>query len=213
MVVDVAGDRYMDEAGPYMEVGQRMIRRHAALGTDHSWLILESRHRNRYAFGMAPPMVTPAGWIESGYLIRAASLDQLASRIGVAADRLKATVARFNDGAKRGEDPDFGRGSKAISRYYGDARVRPNPNLGAIERAPFFAVRLYPGDVGTAGGIRTDEHGRALDRHLGPIAGLYAAGNAASGVFGPCYPGAGASIAPAMMFGLRAARHVAEQAR
>src|SRR3546814_13198435 len=70
LVVDVAGERYMDEAGPYMEVGQQMIARHAALGTDHSWLILESRHRGRYAFGMAPPMVTPAGWIESGYLIR-----------------------------------------------------------------------------------------------------------------------------------------------
>src|SRR3546814_2044998 len=62
LVVDVAGERYMDEAGPYMEVGQQMIARHAALGTDPSWLLLESRHRGRYDFGMAPPMVTPAGW-------------------------------------------------------------------------------------------------------------------------------------------------------
>src|SRR3546814_7289185 len=89
LVVDVAGERYMDEAGPYMEVGQQMIARHAALGTDHCWLILESRHRGRYAFGMAPPMVTPAGWIESGYLIRAGSVGELAERTGMAPGRLR----------------------------------------------------------------------------------------------------------------------------
>ncbi len=210
MVIDIAGERYMDEAGPYMEVGQRMIRRHAELGTDHSWLILESRHRRRYAFGMAPPMVTPDGWIEQGYLVRAGTLRQLAERISVPPDRLEASIRRFNRAAAAGTDADFGRGSKAISRYYGDARVRPNPNLGAIERPPFYAVRLYPGDVGTAGGVRTDAHGRVLDETLAPIAGLYAAGNAASGVFGPWYPGAGASIAPGMLFGMRAARHAAE---
>ena len=210
LVVDVAGERYMDEAGPYMEVGQRMIARHAALGTDHSWLILESRHRSRYAFGMAPPMVTPSGWIESGYLIRAGSVDELAERTGLPLQRLRDTLDRFNAGARAGRDDDHGRGSKAISRYYGDRRVRPNPNLGPVERPPFYAVRLYPGDVGTAGGVRTDLHGRALDPALKPIAGLYAAGNNASGIFGPCYPGAGASIAPGMLFGRRAALHAAQ---
>src|SRR3546814_10105863 len=92
----------MDEAGPYMEVGQQMIARHAALGTDHSWLILESRHRGRYAFGMAPPMVTPAGWIESGYLIRAGSVGELAERTGMAPGRLRTTLDRFNAGARAG---------------------------------------------------------------------------------------------------------------
>lgn len=209
LVVDIEGHRYMDEAGPYMEVGQQMIARHKALDTDHSWLILESRHRNRYAFGMAPPMVTPAGWLEKGYLIRAGSVDELAAAMEVPAANLKATLDRFNAGASVGKDADFGRGSKAISRYYGDARVKPNPNLGPVEQAPFYAVRLYPGDVGTAGGVRTDCDGRALDAALAPIEGLYVAGNNASGVFGPCYPGAGASIAPGMVLGARAARHAA----
>ena len=212
LVVDVAGERYMDEAGPYMEVGQHMIARHKALGTDHSWLILESRHRSRYAFGMAPPMVTPADWLESGYMIRADSVARLAAAIAVPEARLHATLDRFNADARAGVDTDFGRGSKAISRYYGDRRVRPNPNLGPVEQAPFYAVRLYPGDVGTAGGVRTDADGRALDAALAPIEGLYAAGNNASGVFGPCYPGAGASIAPGMLFGARAARHAAQHA-
>src|SRR3546814_8930469 len=95
-----------------MEVGQQMIARHAALGTDHSWLILESRHRGRYAFGMAPPMVTPAGWIESGYLIRAGSVGELAERTGMAPGRLRTTLARFNAGARAGRDDQHGRRSE-----------------------------------------------------------------------------------------------------
>jgi 3-oxosteroid 1-dehydrogenase len=212
LVVDTQGERYMDEAGPYMEVGQQMIARHAKLDTDHSWLILESRHRNRYSFGMAPPMITPAGWIESGFLIRAGSIEELAGQMDVEPDRLCATLDHFNRGARAGRDDRYGRGTKAISRYYGDWRVKPNPNLGPVEQPPFYAVRLYPGDVGTAGGVRTDAHGRVLDSNLRPIAGLYAAGNTASGIFGPCYPGAGASIAPGMLFGMQAARHAAQEA-
>src|SRR3546814_13908180 len=105
-----------------MEVGQQMIARHAALGIDHSWLILESRHRGRYAFGMAPPMVTPAGWIESGYLIRAGSVGELAERTGMAPGRLRTTLDRFNAGARAGRDDEHGRGSKAISRYKTEER-------------------------------------------------------------------------------------------
>src|SRR3546814_2406300 len=104
---------------------------------------------------MAPPMVTPAGWIESGYLIRAGSVGELAERTGMAPGRLRTTLDRFNAGARAGRDDEHGRGSKAISRYYGDRRVRPNPNLGPVERPPFYAVRLYPGGVGTA---RSEEH-------------------------------------------------------
>src|SRR3546814_18661429 len=126
------------------------------------------------------------------------------------AGRLPTTPDRVNAGAGAGIDDEHGRGAKAISRDYGDRRVRANPNLGPVERPPVYAVRLYPGDVGTAGGVRTDRHGRALDAKARPIAGLYAAGNNASGIFGPCYPGAGASIAPAMLLGWRAALHAAQ---
>src|SRR3546814_19287226 len=95
----------------------------------------------------------------------------------MAPGRLRTTLDRFNAGARAGRDDEHGRGSKAISRYYGDRRVRPNPNLGPVERPPFYAVRLYPGDVGTAGGVRTDRHGRALDAKARPIGGPYSAGN------------------------------------
>ena len=205
MIVDTTGRRYMDEAAPYMEAGQTMIRRHAELGVDHSWIILEKRHRRRYAFGMAPPMVTPKGWQESGYLTQADSIGALADAINIPRDTLAKSITHFNNQVEDGEDRDFGRGSRSISRFYGDPSVKPNPNLGQVSQPPFYAFRIYPGDVGTAGGIRTDADGRALDSTLQPIPGLYAAGNAACGIFGPWYPGAGASIAPAMLFARRAA--------
>src|SRR3546814_20353309 len=110
---------------------------------------------------MAPPMVTPAGWIESGYLIRAGSVGELAERTGMAPGRLRTTLDRFNAGARAGRDDEPGRGSNAISRYYGDRRVRPNPTLGPVERPPFFSVRLYPGDVSNAGGVRPQRAGPA----------------------------------------------------
>lgn len=211
IIVDVNGQRYMDESGPYMETGQSMIRHHAKLGVDHSWIILEKRHRRRYAFGMAPPMVTPRGWLESGYLTQANSIGELADAINVPRDALTASIAHFNNQIADGNDHDFGRGSRAISRFYGDPSVKPNPNLGQVAQPPFYAIRIYPGDVGTAGGIRTDADGRALDDALQPIPGLYAAGNAACGIFGPWYPGAGASIAPSMLFARRAALAAAQE--
>ncbi len=211
LIVDARGDRYMDEAGPYMEVGQQMIARHRSLGVDHSWLVLESRHRRRYAFGMAPPMITPQLWFDSGYLLRNDTIIGLANEMKINAAALIATLARFNAAVIEGVDTDFGRGSLPISRFYGDRRAGKNSNLGAITKSPFYAVKIYPGDVGTAGGLQTDLHARVLDHSMEPIAGLYAAGNAASPTFGAWYPGAGASIGPALMSGMLAARHAAGQ--
>jgi 3-oxosteroid 1-dehydrogenase len=211
LIVDITGKRYLNEAGPYMEVGQAMIRRHRELDTDHSWIILESRHRNRYAFGLAPPRLTPGAWFETGYLKKADTLDNLASAIGVPPAALKETVAHFNAMVAEGRDADFARGETAYSRFYSDERVKPNGNLGAVERGPFYAAKIYPGDVGTAGGLLTDECARVLDKNGRPIAGLYAAGNSSASVFGPMYPGAGASIAASMVFSLIAVNHMTTQ--
>jgi len=108
-----------------------------------------------------------------------------------------------------GRDADFARGETAYSRFYSDERVKPNGNLGAVERGPFYAAKIYPGDVGTAGGLLTDEFARVLNKDGQPIAGLYAAGNTSASVFGPMYPGAGASIAASMIFSLIAVNHMA----
>ena len=104
---------------------------------------------------------------------------------------------------------DFGRGSRAFDRCHGDPTVKPNPNLGPIEKAPFYAVRMYPGDVGTAGGVVTDEHARVLREDGSVIEGLYATGNCTASVLGRCYPGAGASIGASFTFGYIAAQHAA----
>ena len=108
-----------------------------------------------------------------------------------------------------GRDEEFGRGDSAYDRYYGDPRVRPNPNLAPLARPPFYAVTIVPGDLGTKGGLRTDEHARVLREDGTPIPGLYAAGNASASVMGHSYAGAGATIGPAMTFGYIAALDLA----
>ncbi|MFG1613251.1 FAD-dependent oxidoreductase [Nonomuraea wenchangensis] len=114
--------------------------------------------------------------------------------------------------ARTGVDPDFGRGRTVYDNYYGDPRVKPNPNLGPLEKGPFRAFRVHPGDLGTKGGLLTDEHARVLREDGGAIPGLYAAGNTTASVMGRTYPGPGSTIGPAVVFGYRAARHAARHA-
>ena len=121
----------------------------------------------------------------------------------------RGSIARFNGHVAKGRDEDFRRGDSVYNRFYGDSRAGPNPNLGAIEKAPFYAVQVHPGDVGTAGGLLTDEHARVLRADGVAIPGLYAAGNTSASVFGRTYPGAGASIGASMVFSIRAAQHMA----
>lgn len=205
IVVDSKGRRFGNESCSYMEFGQRMY----AAGAVPAWIILDSRHRSSYPWGTALPGVTPREWIKSGYMKKFESLDALARGCGIEAAGLSQTVARFNGFAHSGVDEDFGRGTSAYHRYYGDPTVKPNPNLGTIEHPPFYAVALYPGDVGTSGGIMTDEFARVLRSDGSVIEGLYATGNSTASVMGRRYVGAGASIGPSMTFGYIAARHAA----
>jgi 3-oxosteroid 1-dehydrogenase len=208
MMVDQLGERFCDEAGAYMEIGQRMYRRERETGKAvPSWVVMDSRQRARYPWGTAQPGQVPQEWLDSGYMIKADSIEALAARTGIDADGLRRTVERFNGFCRTGVDADFGRGSRAFDRCHGDPTVKPNPNLGAIEQAPFYAVRMYPGDVGTAGGLVTDEHARVLGEGGAVIDGLYATGNCTASVVGRCYPGAGASIGASFTFGYIAAHH------
>ena len=205
VIVDRNGMRFANESMSYVDLG------HAQLGTNSipAWLIMDARHRNRYPFLNMLPRRTP----KSGLLLKADSLQELAAEAGIDANGLLSTVERFNRFAATGKDEDFDRGSTIYDNYYGDPRVKPNPNLGPIERAPFWAARLYPGDLGTKGGVLTDENARALQKDGTPIEGLYAAGNTSATVMGRTYPGPGGTLGPAMVFGYLAAKHLTKTIR
>jgi succinate dehydrogenase/fumarate reductase flavoprotein subunit len=209
IMVDGTGARYLNESESYTDVGHEMLKRNAETPAIPSWLIMDARHRNRYPLGPIYPRRKATELVEAGYLKRAKDLDELAAAIDVDPGVLRATVERFNSFARDGVDHDFNRGASAYDRYYGDPRTKPNPCLGTIEVAPFYAVAMYPGDLGTNGGLLTDEHARVLDTDGRPIAGLYAAGNSSATVMGRTYPGPGSTIAPAVAFGYLAARHAA----
>ena len=211
ILVNAAGQRFVNEAAPYVDAVHAMYDRH----TDDkphipAWLIIDQRYRNSYVFaGLPPRKPLPRRWYAAGAVFRGATLDELAGQAGIAAAGLAETVRRFNGFAAAGRDEDFGRGDSAYDRYYGDPRCRPNPNLAPLAQPPFYAVKIVPGDLGTKGGLRTDERARVLRRDGTAIAGLYAAGNASAAVMGRSYAGAGATIGPAMTFGYIAALDMA----
>ncbi|MDQ1647640.1 MAG: 3-oxosteroid 1-dehydrogenase, partial [Cryptosporangiaceae bacterium] len=198
LLVNSAGRRFVNESAPYVDAVHAMYDGHAT-GVGHipAWLILDQRYRDRYLLaGRAPHQPLPRSWYESGAVHRAATLAALAERIGVPAAALADTVERFNGFAETGRDEDFRRGESVYDRYYGDPRTRPNPCLGSVGKAPFYAIQIVPGDLGTKGGLRTDERARVLREDGTAIPGLYAAGNTSAAVMGHSYAGAGATIGP-----------------
>jgi 3-oxosteroid 1-dehydrogenase len=211
IVVDQSGRRYFDEAVSYMEQGDKMYERQRVSAAVPSWQIMDSRHREQYAWAMQPPGKTPRQWLESGYMKKASTLARLAELCDIDGAALDATVERFNAFARRGTDEDFHRGESGYARFISDRTNRPNPSLGTIEQPPFYAVAMFPGDVGTSGGLLTDECARVLRADGGVIRGLYAAGTSAATVMGRVYLGAGASNGPNFVFGWVAAQHACSE--
>lgn len=215
IIVNMAGKRFMNESMPYVEAVHHMYGGEYGQGPGPgenipAWLVFDQRYRDRYIFaGLNPGQRLPRKWLESGVIVTADTLEELAAKTGLPAEQLAATVQRFNGFARSGVDEDFHRGESVYDRYYGDPTNKPNPNLGAIDQAPFYAAKMVPGDLGTKGGIRTDVHGRALRDDDSVIDGLYAAGNVSAPVMGHTYPGPGGTIGPAMTFGYLAALHLA----
>jgi 3-oxosteroid 1-dehydrogenase len=203
IIVGPDGKRVGNEAGAYMEFGQRMY----AKGAVPSWAILESRFLKDYSWGPLLPGKPKKPWIDNGYLTVADTLEGLAAKCGIDAEGFKAEIARFNSFAEKGVDEDFQRGASHHNRAMGDPGHKPNASLGKIEKAPFYAVKIWPLDVGTSGGLVTDEFARVLKTDGSPIPGLYASGNITAPVVGRTYPGAGASIGGGIVFGYVAARH------
>jgi 3-oxosteroid 1-dehydrogenase len=219
IIVNMNGKRFMNESMPYVEACHHMYGGVYGQGPGPgenipAWLVFDQQYRDRYIFaGLQPGQRIPSRWLESGVIVKADTLAELADKTGVPADALEATIARFNGFARSGVDEDFHRGESAYDRYYGDPTNKPNPNLGEINHGPYYAAKMVPGDLGTKGGIRTDVHGRALRDDGSVIEGLYAAGNVSAPVMGHTYPGPGGTIGPAMAFGYLAALHLAGAAQ
>jgi 3-oxosteroid 1-dehydrogenase len=206
--VDSTGRRFCNESNSYVEVGKAMYANKAV----PCWMIFDDGYVRRYVTSANPlkrNQQLPSELIESGAVKRADSIEGLARQIEVPADALAQTVQRFNQFAAKGLDPDFGRGQSAYNDCLGDPGYRPNAAIGPLERAPYYATKVYPADVGTCGGVITNEHAQVLDEQNRVIDGLYATGNTTATVMGRTYPGAGASIASSMVFGYVAARHAA----
>ena len=223
-IVNGDGKRFINEAAPYMDFGHAMIDGQKS-GVTHipCWLITDHRSFNRYVVGGHLPIPkipfapvptgrkVPAAWLESGVVKAAADWDELAVKIGAPAEQLRATATRFDELARKGHDDDFNRGDSVYDNYYGDPTL-PNPNLHPLGDPPYYAFRIVLGDLGTSGGLLTDEYARVLRQDGSVVPGLYAVGNTSAAVMGRSYAGAGATIGPAMTFGFVAAKHAAKEA-
>lgn len=209
LMVNQKGERYLNEAASYHIVGQQMARREQEHGdASPSWFVFDHEYRHKYPVGPLLPLMPD--WFQRGdvqnILKKGATVEKLADTMGVDPAVLAATVARYNQFAAGGSDPDFRRGEAAYDKMYGDPRVTPNPCLRPLSKGPFYAMPIYPGDIGTNGGLKTDDKARVVKASGKPIAGLYAIGNNAASAMGESYPGAGVTIGPALTFGYIAAR-------
>lgn len=204
------GARFANEGNSYHDFVQAMMKAAKPGEEIAAYLVCDHRALRAYGLGCVPPFPMPiGGYIKSGYLKRGRTLSELAAQTGIDAGGLATTIAEFNKSAAEGRDPAFGKGSRAYNRYQGDALHGPNPCVAPLERAPFYAIKMVIGDLGTYAGVRTDQHARALDADGRPIPGLYAVGNDMASIMGGNYPGAGITLGPALTFGYIAGTHLA----
>jgi 3-oxosteroid 1-dehydrogenase len=203
IIVNRAGRRFLNEAGEYNSMAGpfQYLDPRNGYANDPAWIVFDSLHLKRYGFlGVAPGEPAPEWFSPS------ADLAELSTKTGIDADGLARTLAAWNDSVTHETDPDFGRGTSAYDGYWGDdkATTTAGKTLGPIDTAPYYAVPVSIGAMGTKGGPRTDRDGRVLHVSGSPIPGLYAAGNAMAGATGKAYGGAGGTLGPAMVFGYRA---------
>src|SRR3954451_21219879 len=208
------GARFANEANSYHDFVQQMMKAAKPNEEIAAYLVCDHRALRKYGLGCVPPFPMPLRrHLRDGYLLRGDTLAALAERAGIDAAALQASVAKFNASAASGADAEFGKGSRAYNRFQGDALHGPNPCVAPIEHAPFYAIKMVIGDLGTYAGIRTDANACALDADGNAIPGLYAVGNDMASIMGGNYPGAGITLGPALTFGYIAGKHVAKSQR
>ncbi|MES2260310.1 MAG: FAD-binding protein [Pseudomonadota bacterium] len=213
IAVTVEGKRFFDEAAPYHDFVPALAKACAHLPDTYCYLLCDHATIRRYGLGFVKPAPVPRErHVRSGYILRGATLAELAAKAGIDAATLEQTVQRFNVNARMGTDPDFGRGGDVYDHSQGDPEHKPNPNLGPLETGPFYALRLLPGDIGTFSGIRTDASARVLNAGGAPIPGLYACGNDALNFMSGAYAGAGGTLGPGMTLAYIAGKHLSAAA-
>lgn len=219
IIVNGRGERFTNEAQPYLEFGEAMYsdNEKSQGKTIPAWAIFDAHFRFNYAMGplmpgqIMPDRRLPKEWKNTVYW-KADTIEDLAEQIQVDARELRETVNKVNGYAETGDDKEFQRGANVFDRYYGDSNVKPNPCIAKINKAPFYAMQIQAGDIGTKGGLLTNEYAQVLETGSNkPIDGLYAIGNTSAAVMGRSYPGAGSTLGPAMTFGYVAAHHIAAQ--
>jgi hypothetical protein len=207
--VNQRGKRFTNESASYHLFARAMIEADSASPTVPAFIIADAAALRAYGLGMVRMGArTIAPFIIDGYLTEAPSIHALGGRLGMDGAVLEATIERFNGFADSGVDPDHGRGTTAYHRVNGDAaHAGRNPTLGRLETGPFYAVKLWPGDIGAATGLVIGPDAEVLGEDDRPISGLYACGNEAQSIMGGVYPGPGITIGPAIAFAYRAVRH------
>jgi succinate dehydrogenase/fumarate reductase flavoprotein subunit len=201
MTVNQAGERFVNESTSYHLFGLGMQAADRNTPAIPAYLICDADALRKYGVGM----VRPGGkgldpFIADGYLTRGDTLEALAARLGMDPAKLTRSVEQMNAYASAGVDPDFGRGTTDYERNIGDATWSgKNPNIGPLRQAPFYAVKLYPGDIGASTGLVTDPHARVM-RGQAPIGGLYAIGNDMHSIMGGTYPAPGITLGPGLVF-------------
>ncbi len=210
IAVGADGRRFTNETRSYHEFALAQY----ATGTIPAFLLTDAAGLKKYGLGMVRPRAMGAkALIQDGYLVEATTLDELAKKLAIDAAGLSETVARLGRFAAAGVDEDFHRGETVYERANGDASHGPNPTLGEIATPPFYAVKLWPGDIGAATGLATDAEARLLGPDNQPLPGLYAVGNDMQSIMGGVYPGPGITIGPALTFGYVAAMSATARAR
>ena len=210
IAVNRRGKRFTNESNSYHDTGAAMIADGEGDAETAAWLICDHPTIRKYGLGYAKPTPVPISiYVRNGYLQTGKTLRELAQAAGIDGEALEETVNRYNLGARVGEDPEFGRGSTAFNRFLGDAEQKPNPNVAPITKAPYYALKVVMGDLGTFDGLTTDIVGRVLDGTFKPIPGLYAVGNDRASIMGGNYPGAGITLGPIMTFGYVTGQHLA----
>jgi 3-oxosteroid 1-dehydrogenase len=214
ILVDQSGVRYLNEGGSYMAYCKAMLERNKTVPAVPSWALFDSQYMRNYMLaGTMPGTQKPQRWYDEGYLKKADSIQELARKLNIEPAKLAATVERFNGFVAKNRDEDFHRGERAYDRWLGDPFNKPSETLGSIAEPPFYAIQVLPGDVGTYGGVVTDEYARVLRQDGSVMRGLYATGVSTASVMGRAYPGAGSSVGPSFVWGYVAAKHAASSAR
>jgi succinate dehydrogenase/fumarate reductase flavoprotein subunit len=212
VAVSPDGRRFVSEATSYHLFVEAMFAALKGRRPSCCFLICDDDFIVKYGVGMVRPRrLNLRGAIGDGYVTQAKTIEELAGKLAIPATPLAETIARHNGFARTGVDEEFGKGGDAYQRNLGDPAHKPNPCIGPIAQRPFYAVTVYPGDIGASCGLVTNENAQVLREDGTCVPGLYACGNDMDSIMAGIYPGPGITIGPAMTFGFVAARHAANR--